>query len=125
VSEIVTVPVLLLPPDKVVGVRVNPVTVYGLTVNGWCWETLLNVSVIVTGSAAVTGWVVIVKVPVVEPAGIVIDAGTDATEPVLVIVETIPEGPAFALSVTVPVTTVAEPPTAELADKLRADELAD
>jgi hypothetical protein len=79
----------------------------------------LEVAVITTLVVAATGWVVIVKVPVVEPAGIVIVAGTDTTDGFALDTDTTVESGETASRVTVPVLVF--PPCTEAG--LKASEL--
>lgn len=105
----VTVPVLFDPSTTVSGFKLRPVSVGldeapGVTVSDVERDTPPAVAEIVTELVWVTDVVVTVNVVLVEPAGTVTLAGTDATAPLLLARPTLcpPDG-ALDASVTVPV----------------------
>jgi hypothetical protein len=99
----VTVPVALAPLARLVGLTVSIETCKGLTVSDAVLVTLPNAAVIVTGLAALTLFVVTVKVAVVIPEGTVTDAGTVAAAVLLLARLTVnPPAGARLETVTVP-----------------------
>lgn len=100
----VMVPDVALPPVTLGGSSVADVTAGGRTVNVADCVTPANEPEIGTCVDAETGVVMMLKVALVAPAGIVTDAATAATDPLpLDSVMTAPLAGAAALSVTVPV----------------------
>ena len=99
----VTVPVELLPPTTEVGATETEAGTGGTTVTIALTVEACELAVMVTLVEAATGEVLIVKVPVVPPAGTVILAGTFAAGLLEVNEITAPLDGAGAASVTVPV----------------------
>jgi len=98
----VRVPVKLAPPPSVPGDSVRLASVAAVIFNAALRLDLPNVALIVAETLAETGFVLIVKEPVVEPLGITVDSGTVAVAfDELRLIET-PVAPALAESVTVP-----------------------
>jgi len=111
-AEIVTVPVLLLPPRTEFGLMETETTPKGLTLIPPTWTCPLELPVMRTLCWLVTTRVVIVKLADVAPAGTVTEAGTVAAAGTELVRDTTsPPGGAAPLSVTPPVTTVVDPPT--------------
>jgi hypothetical protein len=106
----VTVPVVVIPPVTEVGLNESEATWYGLTVSVEVSEVPESEAVSVTLVAAVTWLVVTVNVAVVAPAATFADELDDES------VTTEPDGPAALPSVTVPVTTVGDPPTTDVGE---------
>jgi len=123
----VTVPVDAAPPVSEAGFIETAdnaaAAAVGLTVRVVVRETLEFLAVIVTGVADATADVVAVNVPLDDPPGMVIDAGTVAAAVLeLVSVTTRPPDGAAPVSVTVPVEVA--PPVTELGLTETADSVA-
>lgn len=103
----VTVPVELLPPLTLVGLRVSEESVTpeldGFMVSEACWELLPSVAVITAVVVEPTDVVVTVKLLLVDPEGTVTLLGTLAEELLLLKLTTVPPAGAAELRVTVPV----------------------
>ena len=98
-----TVPVEEVPPTTVLGLSVSKVSTGALTVSVVLCEAAPVVPVMSAPVSLTTGLVVIGKVVVLDPAGTVTVALTDAAELLLPSETTVPLGPALPLRVTVPV----------------------
>jgi hypothetical protein len=119
----VTVPVELLPPTTELGDLVTEDKTAGLTVMVVVRLTPAYEAVMVTDIWLATGLVVIVKVALCVPPGIVTLAGTCAAAALLLSsVTEAPAGGAIPFSVTVPIELL--PPTTEVGDRLREDKTA-
>ena len=114
----VTVPVELLPPSTLVGLRLIALKAGGFTVNVAVRVVEPKIAVIVAAVEAVTGTVVTVKVAVVFPADTVTDEGTAAAALLLLSAITAPPAGAAPFSVTVPVELA--PPTTLVGLRLNA-----
>ena len=102
----VTVPVEVLPPTTDVGFSDRPDRVAALIVSVAVFDVPADVAVIVAEVFEFTAMVVTVNGTVEAPAGTVTDASTVAFVLLEESVTTVPPGPAFPLSVTVPVDEV-------------------
>jgi hypothetical protein len=95
---------------------IGPAAGHGVTVSVALWRTPPAVAEIVLDVELLTVGVVIVKVPVVAPAGIVMDAGTVAALVLLLDrVTTVPDAGAVPVRVTVPIED--EPPRTDAGDR--------
>jgi hypothetical protein len=92
-----------LPPATVEGFRLNEDSVAGLIVKTAVLEVPLNVAEMVAADVAFTPTVFTVNVALDWPAATVTVAGTEASELLLERDTTVPDGPAWPVSVTVPV----------------------
>jgi len=118
----VNVPVELAPPVTVLGLRVSDVRDATVTVRELLLVVVPSVPEIETVTDDATPLVVIVKLALVEPAGINTLAGTCATDVLLLCkVMTMPAAGAAPFKVTVPVEGF--PPTTEDGDLEREDRL--
>jgi len=115
----VTVPVVELPSNTVVGFKLTAERAGGLIVRVAVREAPLYVSVIVTVVVELTGVVVTVKVAEVEFAGIVRVAGVAAAELLSDSATWIPPAGAGPFRVTVPVEEV--PPVTDVGDRVTDD----
>ena len=100
----VTVPVELLPPLMLVGLRVNEESVNaGLMISEAIWELLPSVALIVAVRAVLTDVVLTVNLALVDPLATLTLLGTLALELLLLRLTTMPPEGAAELRVTVPV----------------------
>lgn len=102
----VTVPVELLPPTTVVGLKLNAEITGGTTVRVAVLLPCELLAVMVTAVDAPTAEVVMVKLALVEPAATVTEAGTVAALELSLSETVAPPVPAAAARVTVPVELV-------------------
>lgn len=114
---IVTVPVDVSAELTRVGLRVSPVIPAGVIVNVAGKDAAPSVAVIVGVSVAATALVVTVALAVVDPAGTVTVAGTEALASLELRLTTVPPVGAATLRVTVAVEE--DPPRTEVGDRLR------
>lgn len=112
-----TVPVELVPPDKVVGLRPMDWTVAGLSVRFAVLEPPPVPAVMSTEAAVSTPEVETEKLTLVEPPGTVTDDGTLAYELLEDKLTVIPPEGAAELKATVPRQEL--PPTTEVGDRLK------
>ena len=110
-----------MPPATVEGFRLNEDSVAGLIVKTAVLEVPLNVAEMVAADVAFTPKVFTVNVAVDWPAATVTVAGTEASELLLERDTTVPDGPAWPVSVTVPIDS---PPPATDVGLRPSDEMA-